>query len=252
MAITIGGKKSGTPEKKPKTTSSKASKKTREEIFEEEFEASKKGGGGGSDFVQFEEGTSSIRILPPTDEDDPRYFKVVGQHYSAPSGGKGYKPVICPQITFDEECPICDLVKNSPKKEKEFRQQHAARRKYFYNVVMISTPGRKKGGEPVVGVASFGKKAHKQIMGFETDEDYGHLDDIEEGRNLKVTREGEGLSTEYTILPSPHAKPLEDFVGDVEDTLEKRADLDALVENLRSKDSFLEELASDLEQELEG
>jgi hypothetical protein len=248
MAVQIGRGKSrdeDSPKKKKPV-----SRKSREEIFEEEFEASKKGTGGGSDFIQFEEGTSTIRILPPLDEDDPRYFKVVGQHYSAPSGGKGYKPVLCPKVTFGEECPICDLVKNSPKKEKDFRQQHAVRKRYFYNVVLLTTPGKKK-FDPVVGIASLGKKAHNQVMGFETDEDYGNLDDLEEGRNLKVTRDGEGLKTEYAILPSPHAKPLSDFVDDVDECLDARTDLDELVQNLSSKESYLEELASDLESELE-
>ena len=250
LSLTSKKKKKDKPERSSKSSDRRRS---REEIFQDEFEDSKKGSGGGGDFITFEEGLTIARIMPPVDDEDIRYFKLVGQHYSAPSGGQGQKPVICPDVTYGEDCPICKLVKSLPKSQKDFKQQHAVRRKYFYNLVIIQEPGKRgKEIEPYSAVASFGKKAHNQIMALETDyDDYGYLDNLEEGNNLKITRTGLKLKTDYAVVASPKKTALDDFTDNVEDLQSARADFDDLLESLSSKKSFLEELAEELREDVE-
>ena len=65
--------------------------------------------------------------------------------------------------------------------------------------------------------------AYKKIAAFASDDDYGDPKNY----NLKITRTGTGLETEYTVTPSPKQTPLAEVEG-AENAKEEIAKLDLI------------------------
>lgn len=65
--------------------------------------------------------------------------------------------------------------------------------------------------------------AYKKIAAFASDDDYGDPKNY----NLKITRTGTGLDTEYTVTPSPKQTPLAEVEG-AENAKEEIAKLDLI------------------------
>ena len=65
--------------------------------------------------------------------------------------------------------------------------------------------------------------AYKKVAAFGADADYGDPQNY----NIKITRTGTGLDTEYNVVPSPKQVPLERVEG-AEDAKDKLAELDLI------------------------
>lgn len=98
-----------------------------------------------------------------------------------------------------------------------------ASHRYYFKAIqgkkVKTTAGVKIVLDNEVKLLEVGPTIFKQISAIQTDPEFPDVHEI----NLKITRTGEKLKTDYQVMPSPKASPLpKDLVGDV--------DLDALVE----------------------
>ena len=98
-----------------------------------------------------------------------------------------------------------------------------ASHRYYFKAIQGKKVKMDKGVKIVldneVKLLEVGPTIFKQISAIQTDPEFPDVHEI----NLKITRTGEKLKTDYQVMPSPKASPLpKDLVGDV--------DLDALVE----------------------
>ena len=96
-------------------------------------------GGSSSDFLknflQIQEGTNAIRILPSKDED--KLFYAETKIHRIPSGDGQVKNVHCRKV-HGEACPLCDTyygLWKEPNKDEDLARQIKPRARYYMNVV---------------------------------------------------------------------------------------------------------------------
>lgn len=150
----------------------------------------------GGDFWKPSEGMTTIRILPPVGNME-YFFMENGRHYD--------QKVSCPQIVTDgeDECPVCEVwqsLLNAGERDnaKKFRPGRA----FHMNIIV------RKEASAGVRVFTPGVTVFGLIWNLIKDPDYGLVYDVDEGFDLKLTREGTGIETKYSILPSPKTSAL--------------------------------------------
>lgn len=96
-----------------------------------------------------------------------------------------------------------------------------AQHRYYFKAVTGKSETIKKDGKTIkktildneVRLLEVGPSVFKQIAAVQIDDEYPNIDEI----NLKITRTGEKLKTEYTVMPTPTKSPLPaDLVGDID------------------------------------
>lgn len=193
-------------------------------------------------------GMSTIRILPPIGEMD-YFFVEVGQHYVGSS-------FMCPAICSDGEdpCPLCEVNEALYRAgEKEAADKFRVRRSFWVNAIVR---GQEANG-PVIftpGVTIF-----RTLASFISDPDYGDITDEEDGFDIRIERQGEGLKTRYETRAVRSPTPLgsdeeiEEWLDDAKDLTELITSKMLSYEDLMEQtgvDAFLEE--GDLDSVLEG
>jgi len=173
---------------------------------------------GTSGFWKPPQGMSTVRILPPVG-DMEYFFMEVGQHYV---GGQNY---MCPNLCTEgkEGCPLCDVNEVLYKAgEKDAASQYRVRRSFWMNIIVRGSEGD---GPQIFtpGVTIF-----RTIASIISDPDYGDVTDLDEGFDIKVVRDGTGLSTKYETRAVRNPSELGDD-AQIEEWLEKATDLDEFV-----------------------
>lgn len=140
-------------------------------------------------FYKFRQGDNVFRILPYKDV----FYLEVFQHRV------GGKLVICPK-TFDpvKRCPICEKVEQL---REEGLLQEASRLKQivrYYSVVVY-----KEDNEEKVGIIGYGNLIWKALANLLLDPEWGDFTDYRNGYAININRAGEGLETEYHVVPRP-------------------------------------------------
>ena len=174
---------------------------------------------GTSGFLRLEEGRNQVRILPEVGEME-WFFQPVGTHHF-PDNTRVY----CPAFTSEGEleCPVCEFVQElydaGDKASKALAGNIRVRRRFWMNVI-----GRaNEGAGPLIltaGVTIFG--AIKQII---ADPDYGVIYDVEDGVDIKIIREGQGLQTEYEVIAARYDSPLSEDEGQIDEWMSSAKDL---------------------------
>ena len=176
-------------------------------------------GGGGAGYFSPKVGRNVIRILPEVGEME-FFFQPVGRHYF-PDGQNVY----CPNFTTERErdCPVCEIVKElhaaGDKASKKLASSLGVRRSWWMNVIDRSNPS----AGPLIftpGVTVF-----NSIISLINDPDYGDITDLEEGTDITIEREGQGLDTQYEVTPRRKESPLSTDEAEMEDWLERARDL---------------------------
>ena len=153
-------------------------------------------------------GDNLIRILPPVGKMDDVFYKEGAVHFNV---GQNNEMVICPANTPDRKgktgsCPICDLVdelmNSGNSSDIKSAKQLKAKARFWMNIIDCSD--RAKGPQ----VFSAGIMIFKEVLEYFNDPDYGDISDIEEGRDITVTKSGTGIDTEYSVRPRPKISPL--------------------------------------------
>lgn len=137
---------------------------------------------------------------------------------------KGGKPIayVCLDKTFGQECPVCSAIgrgisASTDDDTVELLKDANAAQKYLFNVL------HRSGDKPdEVQVMEVGQKIFDQVLEFVSE--YGDITSLKEGMDIIITREGSGLETSYTVMPSMKSKPVDAAV------MEKLLDLDAVVQ----------------------
>ena len=120
-------------------------------------------------------------------------------------GPEGRTVVTCPK-THDKNarCPICDYVeqlKNSGNPDdKALAEDIRSKRRIYINVI-----NRDEDDNDSPRVLAIGATLLKALLNAMTDPDYGDITRFDGGRDLTITRKGQGLKTEYSMLPKPNA-----------------------------------------------
>ena len=163
-------------------------------------------------FFQLKAGKNEMRILPPWNDDGMFYHESV-IHYGFMVEGKN-RAYPCLKFLGEKKCPACDLFARLSQGDKE--DQKIARNlrptaKFFVNVVP-------KGSENVK-IFALKPKMLKQILGYMADDDWGDVTDPEEGHNIVIEKEGEGLMTRYEVRvkPKPTGIEVEDWENKLHD-----------------------------------
>lgn len=230
-----------------------------------------------------EPGTSKLRIMPPwTDsgENADQFWRELYMHWSIGEDKESQRSFSCTKLTPGEQkgspCMVCSYVENLKTSQdpvdaataKDFR----ARQQFYMNVVDLEDPvytkadvkewekenkDRKDGnGQPVkctfkpdqtkVQVWSFGVKVFRDIISiFNAAVSSGiDISDLEEGRNILVTRTGKGvMDTTYQVTTDFNASVFEFDVGGHEYVEDCLYNLDSL-SPFPSEEKILEVLPS--------
>lgn len=202
-------KQAPTPPKKPAVPAPKSTpqKMTKEQLNQMYADAAERADAGNITRISLEKGENTIRIVDPVFtenfvayiEDTEGNTKRVSMGLNPSQNKEKYS------ILFEK---IPDL--------------NVSHRYYFKGIQgkKVKTPtGVKVVMDNEVKLFEIGPSIFKQLAAIQSDSDFPSIDEI----NIKITKTGEKLKTEYNVMPSPKATPLpKDLVGDV--------DLDALVE----------------------
>jgi hypothetical protein len=155
------------------------------------------GGGSNSDFLsnflQLNEGTNLVRILPGKDDDTLFYAET--KIHRIPNGEGQIKNVHCRKMQ-GEKCPLCDAyyalwkrVNEGAKENETMARQIKPRARYYMNVV-----DRESGG---VKILSVGVILFKKVVAAMLDEDFGDITDLTEGHDFKIVKIMEGQWPKY-------------------------------------------------------
>jgi len=157
-----------------------------------ELSGEKKAGGNAdflSSFMQLQEGTNAIRILPGKDEDTMFYAET--KIHRVPDGQGGVKNVHCRKV-HGEPCPLCDAyygLWKEPNKDEDLARQIKPRARYYMNTVDRET------GD--VKILSIGVILFKKIIAAMLDEDFGDITDLQSGNDFKIIKTMEGQWPKY-------------------------------------------------------
>lgn len=189
-------------------------------------------------YDKLQQGKNVRRILWP--KGDSESFYAEGYlHFSL--GAEGNKVVTCPK-TFNSKnrCPVCEYVeklqKSKSKDDKKLADDIKAKRRIYVNVL------NRDDEEEEPKVLPIGVTILKGILETICDPDYGDVTDAEEGRDITITRKGQGLKTEYSVLPKPKSSSVSETLS--EDEIEEQmTDLNSL---------FVEKTYDEIEAVLNG
>ena len=150
-------------------------------------------------FDKLEQGKNVRRVLFPKGSSDSFYSEGY-VHFGL--GAEGKKSVTCPK-TFGENkrCPICEYVE-SLKKSKDPEDAKLADRLRKTKRIYINVINRDSDDE-TIKVLPIGRTIFKALIDVMCDPDYDDITKFDVGRDVTITRTGQGLKTEYSVLPKP-------------------------------------------------
>jgi len=90
-----------------------------------------------------------------------------------------------------------------------------------------------------IQIASVGVKVLTQILQYFCDPEWGDLTDVNSGRDVIITRSGQGLDTDYAVRVAPEKSPISS------EWLDKLYDLDKIV-NFASNEEMRSAFSSEL------
>lgn len=181
-------------------------------------------GGSGLAFDKLVNGKNVRRILWPKGNNDI-CFSEGYIHFGL--GDDGKTSMVC-RKTKDSKahCPVCDYISklqmSKDKNDKKLAETIKARKRVYFNVIDRDSDN----DTDELKVLPVGLTVQKQIVAILCDPDYGDITDFAEGRDVTIKRTGQGLNTEYSVLPKPNASPASTNLT-AEHIEEQMADLDA-------------------------
>jgi hypothetical protein len=162
---------------------------------------------GDSKWFKVKTGENRIRILPSNREDGAIVVKSI-LHYGFKVDGKNR--VFPCMSSLGKPCPVCKLISHHDSDTdpdvQDLIKQIGPRKGFLFNVL------DRKSNENVVKIMSVGVTVAREINNLLNDDDYRDFTDPESGRDIKITRTGEGFGTKY----STRVAPKESAIGDIE------------------------------------
>lgn len=188
-----------------------------------ENESQKGQGGSNATYDKLKEGKNVRRVLFPKGDKDSFYSEGY-MHFGL--GVEKNKFCTCPTTWGKKEkCPVCEqveILKNSnDKNDKALADSIRKKRRIYVNVI------DREDEEEKPKVLSIGATIFKGLLEVICDPDYGDITDFENGRDITITRKGQNLNTEYSVLPKPRTSTTSD-TQTAEELDEAMTDLDTL------------------------
>lgn len=148
-------------------------------------------------------GKNVIRILPSNREDGNIFYHSI-LHYGFKVEDQG-RAFPCLGV-FGKKCPVCQVIVHNQidtdPDVKEVVKKISARHSYMLNILDRAKPDA---GPRIYGA---GVSVMKELYLIFNDDEYGDITDPEEGRDVKINRTGEGLSTRYSVQIRPVQSPI--------------------------------------------
>lgn len=160
---------------------------------------------GQADFYKAKAGANPLRFLPPA-EGSSSPLVVTYQHFiNLPDGSKA--SFNCARMMAKSRCPACErmdeLLRSGNDADYKASWDFKAKLRVFANVV------DRDDEERGVQVFAFGKSILDQLLAIRKDARAGgDFTDPEDGFDIIVTKKGEGMRTEYSVLPARSSSPL--------------------------------------------
>ena len=175
----------------------------REFLMKQMEQASKRGG----PLRYLKKGTTNLRIVTFIDEADREIFaRQVTEHIDAERKSVG----TCLADTYGEPCAFCRA------NEVANEQIYPKKRKWVVNAVNVDAK------KPTMDLWSLPTTAFEAVASFAVSDDWSDIMDLTEGLPIAITREGEGLDTDYTVVPKRKPYPLtQELVDEITDPLIK-------------------------------
>lgn len=156
-------------------------------------------------FWRPKEGKNMIRIMPRPSADGDFWLKT-GQHYNV---GPDRKILMCPLASgVADDCYLCDLsekLRAGDDADAEEGKDLRVRIQWLMNIVDLREPER--------GIQQWfaPQTAMQGVFTYVDDEEFndGNIDDPENGYDMRVTKTGEGLNTEYDVRARKNASAFE-------------------------------------------
>jgi len=164
-------------------------------------QTSPEGDGFIKNFLQLNEGTNVVRVLPGKEDDSMFYAETkIHRVYEEDGAVHNYH---CLKVHGDS-CPLCDayygLWKTGSKDDETTARQIKPRARYYMNVV-----DRESGD---VKILSVGIILFKKMIAAMLDEDFGDITDLQEGHDFKIIKQMEGQWPRYDqSAPRPKSSP---------------------------------------------
>lgn len=170
------------------------------DAMKSKLSAESQSGGYNAEYDKLQPGKNVRRVLWPKGDYDSFYAEGY-LHFGI--GPEGKSVATCPKTWGSKEpCPICEYVeklqKSKNKDDKKLAEDIKAKRRIYINVL-----NRDDDDDDTPKVLPIGVTILKGLLETICDADYGDITDPEEGRDVTITRKGQGLKTEYTVLPKP-------------------------------------------------
>ena len=175
------------------------------EAIRRKHEAISAGPGGDTSFLdkflQLQEGSNVVRILPGKDE-ETQFYAETKIHRIMNEDNKA-RNVHCRKV-HGEKCTLCDLYfslwKTGVKDDESLARQIKGRSRYYMNVI------DRESGE--VKILSVGIMIFQKLLNTILDEDYGDITDLKEGHDFKIIKIMEGVFPKYDQSQArPKASP---------------------------------------------
>lgn len=178
-----------------------------------------------TEYDKLQQGKNVRRVLWPKGDSESFYSEGF-LHFGL--GSEGKTVATCPKtFSSKEKCPICEYVetlqKSKSKDDKKLADDIKAKRRIYINVINRDDEEE----EDTPKVLPIGVTILKGLLETICDPDYADITDFEEGRDITITRKGQGLKTEYSVLPKPKSSVASE-TKTAEELEEEMTDLDAL------------------------
>lgn len=158
--------------------------------------------------------TSRWRILPGWDKNNPQFWHEYGQHFIKDSSGKVKAVYVCVDKTYGRPCNVCAAVETSinhtdDPQMKELLGGARASQRILMNALLLDGPSA-SATEPVV--VEMPKSVFEQIVNIAEEWEGRAVSIAADGVDLMITKTGSGLTTKYSVTPSPKSTKIDPSV----------------------------------------
>lgn len=147
-------------------------------------------------------GVNQIRLLPGwRGDDDPTWFHDFGQHYIKDAADQIQAVYLCTQGTFEKECAVCGALAMASRAAgddatTEILAKAKASRSVLINALMLDST---EPNTPVI--LEIKRGLFEQLVDIIIEYEGSPLDP-NLGMIIKINRDGKGLATKYTAMPT--------------------------------------------------
>jgi hypothetical protein len=151
--------------------------------------------------VKLEVGENRVVILPGWREGDPTWYHDFGQHFIKDESDTIQAVYICTNATFERDCPVCSALAAATRAAAddtvtETLAKAKASRTVLVNALMLDS---KEPNTPVI--LELKRGIFEQILDIVIEYEGKPLDP-DAAIILKLSREGKGLNTKYSAMPT--------------------------------------------------